>query len=136
MQDTTNRDGEHDGTDGAGGLPEAAVLVEFHPPRAPDFAAVVSLHGEHDLATRDAIGEALDPLLGTVLVDLSGCEFVDSTVIGLLLRQSERLQRDGHRLEVLLPASNETVGRVFDIAGLRSLLTVHEAVTADGASPD
>jgi anti-anti-sigma factor len=135
MQDTTKRDGDHDGRDGDRGLPQAAVQVEFHAPRAPGYAAVVSLLGEHDLATSDAIGGALEPLLGNVLVDLSDCEFLDSTVIGLLLRQSERLKRDGHQLEVLLPASSETVGRVFDIAGLRSLLTVRDTV-ADAAPRD
>ena len=61
-----------------------------------------------------------------MLIDLSACEFVDSTVISALISKSAALGRNGHRLELVVPAANGTVTRVIDVVGLRTLITVHE----------
>jgi anti-anti-sigma factor len=71
----------------------------------PDYAATVILCGEHDLATSEAVRVALAPLYGRVLVDLSGCSFIDSTVIGLFVEKARSLTRDGYALELLVAAS-------------------------------
>jgi anti-sigma B factor antagonist len=106
------------------GLP--AVHVELAPGAPPGFAALVSLNGEHDLASSDALRAALAPLLGDVVVDLSACTFMDSTVIGVLLGKCYELRGEGRRLELVLPPENVSISRVVDVVGLRDLVQVHD----------
>jgi anti-anti-sigma factor len=91
---------------------------------APGFVAVVSLNGEHDLATSEGVRVALAPLRGAVLVDLSGCEFVDSTVIGVLLKKAIQLESAGHRLELVAPPQSSSAARALEITGVRDLVRV------------
>ncbi len=79
---------------------------------------VIRLHGELDLAHRDAIRAALQvegpgPAL---LVDLSEVEYADSTVIAELLRFGIDAGRAGRRLAVLI--GSERFARVLQYAGL------------------
>jgi anti-anti-sigma factor len=101
------------------------IHVELRPALATSYAAVVSLCGEHDLATSSDLRVALAPLHGDVLVDLSECEFPDSSAIRTLLDKSQDLKRDGHRLELVVPAENTNVRRIIEIIGLAQLMTVH-----------
>jgi anti-anti-sigma factor len=110
-----------------------SIEVDFAPTGMSPYAAVVKLFGEHDMATRDEVNAALAPLYGDVLLDLSECEFVDSSVIGLVLRKSQQLTRDGHRIElVVAPGSN--VERALEIIDIRQFLTIHGHVPADGSA--
>jgi anti-anti-sigma factor len=65
--------------------------VENHAPNV----AIVAVRGEHDLTTKPALAEALarasDHL--NVLVDLSECPFMDSSLIGALVEASSSLAR-------------------------------------------
>jgi anti-anti-sigma factor len=99
--------------------------VELAPESTPGYAATVLLRNEHDLATLEGIESVLAPILGNVLVDLSECEFMDSTVISVLLKKSSELDREGYRIELVVPPANENVTRIVEVVGLRSLLTVH-----------
>lgn len=105
-----------------------AIEVELRPVRVTGYSALVSLHGEHDMATSGDLVDALAPLTGNLLVDLSACEFADSTVIGVLIAKSADLVREGHRLELVVPSSNQIVSRVVQVVGLRTLMTVYEQV--------
>jgi anti-anti-sigma factor len=64
----------------------------------------VSVRGELDLSTAPELEGPLDEVLGSddgsVLIDLSGCEFIDSTGIALIVRAWQRL--DGG-LELSIP---------------------------------
>jgi anti-anti-sigma factor len=104
------------------------VDVHFGSSVAPAYAAVVSLHGEHDLATASTIRDALSSLYGAVLLDLSPCEFIDSTVIRTILDKHRQLASDGHRLDLLVPPDRKTIRRVLDVSGLRLVLAVHDAL--------
>jgi anti-anti-sigma factor len=104
------------------------IVVEFRAARAPGFAAIVSLVGEHDLSTSPELLATLGPIAGNVLLDLSACEFIDSTVIGVVIGKSADLARDGHRLELVAPSANTIVTRVIDVVGLRRLMPVHAQV--------
>jgi anti-sigma B factor antagonist len=110
-----------------------AVHVELAPAAPPGYAALVSLHGEHDLASSDMLRAALAPLLGDLVVDLSACTFMDSTVIGVLLGKCYDLRDEGRRLELVLPPENEAISRIVDVVGLRGLMLVHERVAAGPA---
>jgi anti-anti-sigma factor len=100
------------------------VEVVLNPADAPTFAAAVRLCGEHDLATGPDIREALTPIHGDVLVDLSACEFIDSTVIGVLLADAYARKEQGHRLELLVPADNHTIHRTLHVSGVAKLLDI------------
>jgi anti-anti-sigma factor len=105
--------------------PSQEIEVEVRPERAPQYAALVSLHGEHDLATSGALAEALRPLLGDVLVDLSDCSFIDSTVIGSLIAAFQELEREGYTLSLVVPPENENLTRVLEIVRIGELIPIH-----------
>lgn len=102
--------------------------VELRPTRPLGYAAIVTMRGEHDLATSDELASTLAPIAGNLLIDMSGCGFIDSTVIGVVIGKSQELAREGYRLELVVPEQNRIVGRVVDIVGLRTLVTVHREV--------
>jgi anti-anti-sigma factor len=102
------------------------IEVELSPPWGSSYAAIVALCGEHDITTGGALRVALAPLYGNVLVDLSECDFIDSTVIGALLEKSEDLRREGRRLELVVPPENTPVRRSIDVIGLKNVLGVHD----------
>src|SRR3954468_14963827 len=112
------------------------IQVELRPSDADGYVALISLSGEHDLATSGAIHAALAPIEGNVLVDLSECEFMDSSVIGELLEKYEDLRREGHRLDLLVPPGRASVRRIIDVVGLDTLITVHDSMPRPGASRD
>ena len=109
----------------------------LRPPHVSGYAAIVSLYGEHDLSTSAELTAALAPLDGNLLIDMSACEFIDSSVITALLGKSHELIREGHRLELLVPSGNRMVGRVVDVVvGLRTLVPVLEQLPATGTAPE
>jgi anti-sigma B factor antagonist len=85
---------------------------------------VIALTGELDLATADAFERVLLRAEATdarsIVVDLSGLSFMDSTGIRLMLSADARSRADGHRLTLLRgPAA---VQRVFELTATTDLL--------------
>jgi anti-anti-sigma factor len=112
------------------------IDVEVRPARAPRYAAIVTLRGEHDLATTGQLRDSLRPLLGNVLVDLSECSFVDSTVIGALIAASQELGREGHELSLVVPPDNENIARTLEIVRIGELMPIFPKVPwLDGTGP-
>ena len=107
-------------------VPRPEVRVDVGPTGCGPYAAVIDLCGEHDLATVEAVTDALSPFYGDVLVDLSSCDFMDSTVIGVLIRKAQELEREGHRLELVVPRTRANVLRVFATIRMGDLITIHE----------
>jgi anti-anti-sigma factor len=92
----------------------------------PGYAATVVLCADHDLATSEGVRVALAPLCGNVLVDLTRCSFIDSTVIGMLIGKARDLRRDGYALELRVssdPASQ--VARTLALVGIDTVMPVH-----------
>jgi anti-sigma B factor antagonist len=89
--------------------------------------AILELIGEIDFSACPQLQERLDKHIDAgrrnVVVDLSETTFIDSTVIGVLLRAARRLwKQDGGSLLVVCPYSNYPVTRIFEIAGLDNAL--------------
>jgi anti-anti-sigma factor len=122
----------------AGWIAQERPRIEARPSRIDRFAAVVELHGEHDLATREAVRVALASLRGNLLVDLSECSFIGSTVIGTIVEAAQRLARAGYRLELVLPPPDSQVGKTLALVGIHELLHVQDGLAhADEArAPD
>jgi anti-sigma B factor antagonist len=90
--------------------------------------AVVTLQGEHDLSTREALADALQRAAAhsNVVVDLSPCTFMDSTVINVLLSTANTVAAGGERLALVIPPEQRRVARVAEMTGLDKLLAVYE----------
>jgi anti-anti-sigma factor len=97
--------------------------------RLPGEIAVISLLGEHDIATawevRNALAFALEQ--GThVVVDLNETEFIDSTIIHVLFESKQLAQERGRRVSLQLPA-DARVRRALEITGMLDVLPVYGA---------
>jgi anti-anti-sigma factor len=108
-------------------LPSVAVEV------ITPGVAVAALLGEHDLSTGADVETALarageQPM---VLVDLTGCTFIDSTTIGLLISAYKaQSKRPGGRLELVVPALARNVHGVVRLAALDTVIRTHETRSA------
>ena len=93
---------------------------------------VVSVTGEVDLATGPELERALlalpDAGVASVMVDLTGCSFMDSNGLHLLTRTRRRLDRSGGRLAVV--SANPSVLRVFEITRLDQLFAIYPSRAA------
>ena len=89
----------------------------------------VAVRGELDLSTAPGLEGPLDEILedgaGSVLIDLSGCEFIDSTGIALIVRAWQRLDGGGEGRSLVICSQNEQVRRVLEITGLELSIPVH-----------
>ena len=90
----------------------------------PDGTAVLSVIGELDLASAPHFREAVGAVMGTgarsVVVDLSGSDFIDSSGIGALMWAEHRLQAVGGDLTT--KGCQPPVERAFKLAGLSQLI--------------
>jgi anti-anti-sigma factor len=123
--DVTERsDHAGDLLDGSG-PPPGPVTIEV----VASSAAVVTLGGDHDVASLDAITDAFDVAGGgrDLLVDLSECTFIDSTIIKLLLRTMRLQEANDARLELVID-SNGTghVARVAELMGIADVIPTHQ----------
>ena len=90
---------------------------------------LISVRGELDLSTAPDLERPLEEALergeGAILVDLSECEFIDSTGIALIVRAQQRLESDGTGRPLVVCSYNDQVRRVLDITGLDVSIPVH-----------
>jgi anti-anti-sigma factor len=98
--------------------------------------AVVQLHGEHDLGTEPALMQALGDAAAhsNVLVDMSACDFIDSTVIAALLRVAHTVTERGERFALYVPATQRQITRIAQMTHLAELLPIHTSRSAALAS--
>lgn len=93
---------------------------------------VVSVPGEIDLATGPELERALLTLpedgAVSVIVDLTGCSFMDSTGLNLLTRAQRRFDRSGGRLAVV--SANRSVLRLFEITRLNEVFAIYPSRAA------
>jgi anti-anti-sigma factor len=84
----------------------------------------VRLEGELDVATAEAVERELEVVEAgdaeSIIIDLSGLAFIDSTGLRVLIRAQQRSRADSNRLALL--RGPRSVQRVFDIAGLSDRL--------------
>jgi anti-sigma B factor antagonist len=78
---------------------------------------VVRLTGDLDLASADLLTERLVGIAGsTVVVDLSGLSFMDSSGISALIKAKIQMEHHGESLLISQPPPN--ILRVLEITGL------------------
>jgi anti-anti-sigma regulatory factor len=103
-----------------------------HRPETAEPRARARLRGdrlaarEHDLATAPEVSDAIRAVDGNVLIDLSDCSFLDSTVIGVLFAANLELERARRFLEVVVPRANAGIARTLELVRMRDAIVVHE----------
>lgn len=96
------------------------------------------MRGELDLSTAPELEGPLEQALESgeesLLIDLSECEFIDSTGIALIVRAWQRLDGGENGRALVICTQNDQVRRVLDITGLELSIPVHttrdEAIAA------
>lgn len=99
-----------------------------------DGLRVVAVRGELDLSTASDLEGPLEEVIAakdaSVLIDLSECEFIDSTGIALIVRAWQRLDRgaggEGNG-RVVICSANDQVRRVLEITGLELSIPIHSS---------
>jgi anti-sigma B factor antagonist len=96
----------------------------------------VHLAGELDLYNAPQVRTALEDVAGSnparLVVDLADVEFVDSTVLGILIEARRRLD---DRRTFLLAAPGREVRRALEVSGLDRHLRVVESVDEALSAP-
>jgi anti-anti-sigma regulatory factor len=97
---------------------------------------VIEAIGAHDYGSRAMLVRALESVDGHVIVDLSSCTFIDTTVIGAIIGKALALDRVGHRLELVMPPT-APFARMVDRLQIGMLLPVLDELPpfASTASP-
>jgi anti-anti-sigma factor len=88
-----------------------------------DGATVIHVHGEIDVATCERLRDVVEPYLGpkqTIVLDLSGVQFMDSSCLHILERARGTLTADGGSL--ILRNPSEAARRLLTAAGAEQLL--------------
>jgi anti-sigma B factor antagonist len=85
----------------------------------PD-AVIVYVGGEVDLGSAPTLEETLGDLSGVVIVDLRDVTFLDSSGMGLLVGQRNRLAKEGGDLRLRAPG--DLARRTLELTGLSDLL--------------
>lgn len=89
-------------------------------------AALIQVTGEVDLATSGELEAALertDPG-GRIVIDLTECDFLDSSGVRVLLTGATRSESEGGR--VVLVAPDPKIRRVLELTGVEDTVAVHE----------
>jgi anti-sigma B factor antagonist len=97
-----------------------------------DGIRVIAVRGELDLSTAPELEGPLEEAIAaeavSVLIDLSDCEFIDSTGIALIVRAWQRLDQgasNGGSGRVVICSQNDQVRRVLEITGLELSIQIH-----------
>jgi anti-anti-sigma factor len=102
----------------------------------PDGICVVKVVGEVDMSheneLRKELRRAAESDSRGILVDLTECEFIDSTGVRALLLSREALGTEGESVGVAVAASSEQILRILTVMGIDKVIpvrpTVEEAV--------
>lgn len=90
--------------------------------RVEDNVHAVSVQGELDQATADQLrqplGAAIDAGARAVMIDLSDCDFIDSTGLAILVDARQRLVKAGVNGAFSICCPNSQVRRLLEITAM------------------
>ena len=109
------------------------VPFEVESEELEDGIRTFTVRGELDMNTAPELEQKLDEALAesdaSIMLDLSECEFIDSTGIALIVRTWQRLERvegEGQGGRLVLCSHNHQVRRLLKITGVESSISMHE----------
>ena len=98
----------------------------------PEDVYVVRVAGEVDMSHEEELRHELRTAVAAdskgIVVDLTECEFIDSTGIALIVRAWQRLDRNAEgdgKGRVVIASQNDQVRRVLEITGLELSIPIH-----------
>ena len=100
------------------------ATIEVRSPKPQ--VALVALAGEHDLYSGDELQQTFDQSLAVcdhLIVDLSAAEFIDSTIVAVLLQTMKNATALDRRFNVVLGTA-PAVERILEVTGVIPLLNV------------
>jgi anti-sigma B factor antagonist len=106
--------------------------------RGPDDACVVTVRGEVDMSHEEELrGELRNAVASDakgIVVDLTECEFIDSSAVRavLLSREAQRPEQGAERLAVA--ASSEQILRILTVMGIDRVIPVRPSVEEAAAA--
>jgi len=100
--------------------------------RQVDGHTVVTVGGEIDVYTapklRDKITELVNSGHHTLLVDLEGVEFLDSTGLGVLVGGLKKVRAQEGSMALI--CNQDRLLKIFRITGLAKVFTIHDSESA------
>jgi anti-anti-sigma factor len=96
---------------------------------ADEGSWLVSLHGDHDLASRPTLARETNPIWARckiAIIDLSDATFLDSGVIRWLLDVERQLEEAGaFTLSIVEGPAGSVAARLFELLGMRHVLACY-----------
>jgi anti-sigma B factor antagonist len=96
----------------------------------PRGGTLVRVGGELDLATTPELERALADVDSTqpLVIDLTGCSFLDSSAVRVLLTTAKRAETGGGGAAVVAP--DPGIRRALEIAGVATILPIHTSLAS------
>lgn len=92
----------------------------------------ISVRGELDLDTAPRLEESLKTARSgegiSVLIDLSNCEFIDSSGVSLIIGGWRDLERKGGDERLVLCCPRKQVKRLLKITGVEGSISIHDQI--------
>lgn len=96
--------------------------------RSEPGVAVVTLRGEHESFSAPRLAGELERLVGEglgLVIDLSEADFLDSTIVSIILRARFDARERGSKLRVVVAESTGwAVQRLFEVTGLDNVFDI------------
>lgn len=110
---------------------------QFHiDERSGTSPLVIAVQGEIDVATAPQLRESLHRVIAdgesTVVLDLLGVTFLDSTALGVMVGALKRCRELGGELHVVI--ADPRILKIFEITGLTNVFRIADSLQAAGAS--
>jgi len=109
------------------------VPFEVRPEEPAEGVRAFAVRGELDMNTAPELERGLEEAVersdASIMLDLSECEFIDSTGIALIVRTWQRLSGNGDgpgSRRLALCCDNEQVCRLLKITGVESSIPMHQ----------
>jgi anti-sigma B factor antagonist len=104
--------------------------------RAGTSPPVIAVRGEIDVATAPQLRECLHRVIAqgdsTVVIDLLGVTFLDSTALGVLVGALKRCRELGGELHLVV--SDPRIVKIFEITGLTNVFNIADSLQSAGVS--
>jgi anti-sigma B factor antagonist len=98
----------------------------------PEDVYVVRVAGEVDMSHEEELRHELRTAVAAdskgIVVDLTECEFIDSTGIRALLLSREAQESEGEVDRLVVAASTEQILRILSVMGVDKVIPIHPTV--------
>jgi anti-sigma B factor antagonist len=104
----------------------------------PEGACVVRIAGEVDMSheeeLRAELRSAVESKASGIVVDLTECEFIDSTGVRALLLSREAQQAEDGSVKLAVAAASEQILRILSVMGIDRVIPIRPSVDEASAA--